>query len=96
MALDLTLSALLANGVVVSVFKEVLKNRSALFRDVVNSVGRKSNLPSHTAKTEVENAVLLLKDADLIRENTAPIEDFTSYYVTAKGLNAERQLKQYL
>jgi len=35
----------------------------------------------------------LSKDADLIKERTAPIEDFNTYYVTADGLTAERQLR---
>jgi hypothetical protein len=34
-----------------------------------------------------------LKEAELIKERPADIEDFTSYYVTSDGLSAERQLR---
>ena len=41
----------------------------------------------------IEHALQSLKDADLIKEKTAPIEDFNTYYVTAGGLDAERKLR---
>ena len=45
-------------------------------------------------RKEVEDAVKVLLDADLIKERSAPIEDFNSYYVTADGLNTARMLSR--
>lgn len=43
---------------------------------------------------KVEDAVQQLKNAKLIEERPASIKDFSTYYVTENGLNAERELRQ--
>jgi hypothetical protein len=45
------------------------------------------------AQEQIEDAVRKLKSANLIEERPAPIKDFSTYYVTANGLNAERELR---
>jgi hypothetical protein len=88
-----SITLLLASDAIVrTVFKEILKNRSAVFRDLLGSVRRLSS-NEEDSRLQVENAVTQLKAADLIEERRAPIEDFNSYYVTADGLTAERQLR---
>jgi hypothetical protein len=82
---------LLSDKVVQSVFKAILENRSAIFKELLASLGKKPDDPDD--RKQIESAVSQLKDADLIKERTAPIEDFNSYYVTSDGLNAERQLR---
>ena len=84
---------LLSNDVVKFVFKEVLKNRSVQFKEIRESLYQKPELQSNLDNFKLEDAVKKLKDADLIKERTAPIEDFNTYYVTADGLTAERQLR---
>ena len=73
------------------VFAEILKSRSAIFKDLTKVVGGRSD-----AREAVETAVSQLKDADLIKERTSAIEDFNAYYVTASGLAAERDLNTIL
>lgn len=43
---------------------------------------------------EIEQALIKLQEADLIKERRTPIEDFNTYYVTAEGLNAGKQLRR--
>jgi hypothetical protein len=68
-----------------SVFGKILKDRSVMFKDIVESVARPPE--------QVEVALSRLKNENLIEESTAPIRDFNSYYVTAGGLDAERVLR---
>jgi len=75
------------------VFKEILKNRTVLFKDIRDSVQKHRQNSALVDEPHIEKAVNLLKNADLIKERPAVIGDFSSYYVTANGLNAERQLR---
>jgi hypothetical protein len=84
---------LLSNDVTKFVFREVAKNRSVLFKQLRESLDKTPELQANPDKFQLEAAVKMLKDADLIKERTAPIEDFKTYYVTANGLTAERQLR---
>lgn len=86
-----TLVPLLSDTVANRVFKVILKNRSALFREVVSSIGK--NPEDISDRREVEAAVERLKNAELIKERTHEIEDFKSYYVTSDGLGVERRLR---
>jgi hypothetical protein len=91
MALD-SVRVLLASDVVARlIFTEILRNRSAIFKDLLGAVGRAIG-GGEESRRQVEAAVSQLKEADLIKERTTPIEDFNSYYVTADGLAAEREL----
>ncbi len=85
---------LLSNDVVKLVFKVVLKNRSVMLKEIRESLNRTPELQASLDEVKLEDAVKKLKDADLIKERTAPIEDFNTYYVTANGLTAERQLRR--
>ena len=84
---------LLSNNVIKLVFEEVVKKRSVLFKELRQSLGKAAEFPEGAEKSQIENAVQVLKEADLIKERTSPIEDFNTYYVTADGLTAERQLR---
>jgi hypothetical protein len=90
---------LLSNQFVKTVFKEVAKNRSMVFKDLQESVLKTSEVQREPAaghmiqKQQLEDAVQRLKDAGLIKERPASIEDFNRYSVTANGLVAERQLR---
>lgn len=48
----------------------------------------------NVVQKKVEDAVEQLKNAKLIEERPASIKDFSTYYVTENGLNAERELRQ--
>lgn len=83
--------SLLSSTMVKLVFDEILQSRSVLFKDIRDKlVSRGGPAP---AKAEIEGAVKALVDASLVKERPASIEDFNSYYVTADGLNAGRQLR---
>lgn len=86
-----SLVTLLSNPAVNLVFKEILKNRSVLFKDIRQSLSGKFDV--ETEHTKIEEAVQALVDASLVKERPASIEDFNTYYVTADGLTAERQLR---
>ena len=91
MAIDSATILLLSDKVVQHVFKAILQNRSAIFKELVASLGKSADDPDD--RKQIESAVSRLKQADLIKERAAPIEDFNSYYVTSDGLSAERQLR---
>ena len=82
---------LLSDTLVKNVFEAILKNRSAIFKELITATGKKADDPDD--RRVVEDAVARLKDAALIKECPASIEDFNSYYVTSDGLGAERQLR---
>ena len=93
MAVDTSIIVmLLSKDTIKRVFKEVLRNRSVLFKELRESLRKTPELRA-LDKPQLEEAVKKLKDADLIKERTASIEDFNTYYVTADGLTAERQLR---
>jgi len=83
MMINDTVALLISNKLLQSVFMEIAKNRSVQFKDL-NKNG--------VANEQIEQAVTVLKEADLIKESPAPIRDFNMYYVTADGLNASRKL----
>ena len=65
------------------IFEAVLQPRTILIRDL------KSKFPG----TNVTQSITLLKNAKLIKEQAAPIYDFSTLYVTADGLNMAESLK---
>jgi hypothetical protein len=78
-------SNLLSNLTTRGVFEAVAKPRTISFRDL------KRNFP---ADEDLNEAITLLKQADLIGEKPAVINDFNTFYVTANGLNAVQALRQ--
>lgn len=89
---NLNVVMLLSDTITKRVFQEVLRNRTVLFKELWESLNKNKELAS-VKKPEVEGAVKKLQDANLIKERTTPIKDFNTYYVTANGLNAERELR---
>lgn len=91
MALDtIAIAALLSNKVVLQVFKNILEKRSVLFKEILASQGQKTG----EERERLEDAVKVLKKAELIKERSAPIEDFNTYYITADGLSVARELRR--
>ena len=80
---------LLSDNVMQEVFKEIVRNRSAIFKDLMGSVSGKANVTSD----QIEGALAQLQNADLIKTSESSIRDFNSYYPTAEGLAAERRLR---
>ncbi len=87
-----------------SVFAALLQDTDA--RKVLEAIAREKKLYfrdlakvlqlEHIEGTDANpiKALELLKTAGLIEEETAPISDFHTYYVTAEGLSTERQLRR--
>jgi predicted transcriptional regulator len=69
-----------------SVFATVAKERKLRFRDIRVSLNME---PSQAQKS-----LALLKEADLVKEELGPVEDLNTFYVTTRGLSAERQLNR--
>jgi len=68
-----------------NVFNKVAQERTIRFRDLQHSLG--------IERAEAVATLNKLKEAKLIKEQGAPVEDFTTFYVTAAGISAERQLR---
>jgi predicted transcriptional regulator len=85
--------------VTLEVLGKVADMRSASFKEILESIDPQSIYPesdkTKESREHVENAVKTLKQAGLIKERSAPIEDFNSYYVTADGLNAASELRRH-
>ncbi len=77
-------STLLSNLTTRGVFEAVAKPRTISFRD----------LKRNFADDDLQKSITLLKQADLIGEKTAVINDFNTFYVTANGLSAAQALRQ--
>ena len=84
MSLNIKTSNLLNDVTTRGVFEAVAKPRTISFRDL------KSNFPAE----DLEQSIVLLKQADLIGERPAVINDFSTLYVTASGLDAVQALRQ--
>jgi hypothetical protein len=94
------ITLLLTNVVIKRVFDEVVKKRRVQLKDLRESVGSvdlggtpEEGTVEPIVQAQIEDAVQKLKSAKLIEERQAPIKDFNTYYVTASGLNAERELR---
>lgn len=100
------LSTLAANKFALDVLKKVADSSSVRFKDILEYIYRESKETKQPrapleevrvlkdVRVQAEDAVKVLKDAELIKEKTAPIEDFNSYYVTSEGLSAARELRR--
>jgi hypothetical protein len=84
-AINFITSNALRNSATRGVFEAVARPRTISLRDL------KSNFP---ADEDLQGSITLLKQADLIGERPAVIQDFSTYYVTANGLNAAQALRQ--
>ncbi|MDA1315955.1 MAG: hypothetical protein O2968_21745 [Acidobacteria bacterium] len=88
LAIDSTTIALLTNKSVRHIFKQVVESRRA-------RLGEISDRASAEDKTmPVEQALESLKQAELIEEQDSPIDSLRTFYPTAKGLDAERELRK--
>lgn len=70
------------------VFSFVVRQRQVHMKDLLDS------LSASTSKEVVVESLSELERAGLIKEESASIEDFNTYYVTAEGLQADRQFRR--
>ena len=106
MSSDEMIAALLGNKnenkVALKVLTKVADMRSLRFKEILDYLDPDSkekftdpeSKEQKHLREQVENAVKVLMDAELIKERSAPIEDFNSYYVTADGLSTARELRR--
>lgn len=86
MSINFTQLAILENKQSLEIFKQVVKNRSIGFKELVSR-----------ANVTKENARLNLKELQahhLIEEqvSSSDIDDYNTFYVTADGLEASRKV----
>lgn len=67
------------------VFNKVAKERTIRFKKLQSDLG--------IERDEAFASLNKLKEANLIKEHEAAVEDFTTFYVTAEGLSVERELR---
>lgn len=79
--------SLLSIPTIRTVFNKVAQERTIRFKELQNSLGIERAVAFDTLKK--------LKEANLIKEHGAPVEDFTTFYVTAAGISAERELRNF-
>ncbi len=72
------------------VLDKVANARRIVFKDLWDSVGSEEK----SSKEEVAESVEKLSHAGFIKVAPASFQDFHTYYVTAEGLTAERQMKR--
>lgn len=68
------------------VFEAVVEKLTIRFKDLVDSLDLDEN--------EVAESLGKLEQAKLIEESSAPLRDFKTFYVTADGLSANRELRR--
>ena len=74
------------------VFNKVAKERTIRFKKLQNDLGIERD-EAFASLNKLKEANLILKEANLIKEHEAAVEDFTTFYVTAEGLSVERELR---
>jgi ribosomal protein S25 len=84
MVIDTSVLMALATPVQQKIFSEVVRSRLVRFGDLVKRVG--------VDRAQAKEALQALKDASLIKEKESDVEDFSTYYVTAAGLEVERKV----
>jgi len=72
-----------------NVFTTVAKARHIDFRDLVHA------LSPEPEKGAVEGSLRELEQAGLIKVESGSLSDFNIYYVTAEGLQMDRQLRRF-
>jgi DNA-binding HxlR family transcriptional regulator len=70
------------------VFGQVVKNRTIRFGDLVKQVPA---IDQAVAREDLRG----LEQANLIAKKSSAVEDFTTYYVTADGLEASRKISNW-
>jgi hypothetical protein len=80
--------ATLSNPLNQNVFKAVVKARHLILKDLFGS------LESSTPKDDVVQSLNQLEKVGLIKAESSSIPEFSTYYVTAEGLQADRQLRR--
>ena len=89
MKLDLSTVAMLTSTPALrTVFKHVVEKRKADFREIYAQVSKEAQ------REEVVAFLQQLKNEELIAVASAPLVDFNVYYVTAKGLGVEREMRK--
>src|SRR5712664_1614303 len=83
--------AMLANPTVRDVFRTVVQKRRIRFNDLAKLV---HGTTSPVSKEEVQHVLDDLRAANLIEAEPAPVQDFQTYYITADGLMAARELNR--
>ena len=81
--MDPTILTLLAGGVAGELFKRVANSKLIRFGDLI----RQTNVNRADAK----EALAALKAKNLVHEAPSAIEDFSTFYVTADGLETKRR-----
>ena len=74
------------------VFETVANRRLVLFRELLRSFDLGDD---EAARQRLHGLLGSLKRQNLINETAAPVEDFATYYVTADGLSAQRDLRRF-
>ena len=83
------INSILTNDILKKVFETVLENRSLFYKDIVGTVTDEAGV-AHSP--EVGTAVETLVKADLIKERTSSIKDFSTYSITSDGLTTGKRL----
>lgn len=90
MSVDFTTLVYLANNDVArETLKTVFENRSIVQRDLIGRLKKaKAQIDPEQAKDELKK----LEKMHLVESTGSIIEDFNTYYVTASGLAASREI----
>jgi DNA-binding transcriptional ArsR family regulator len=84
MSLDYQILATLSNPLIKEILHTIVKKKSVEFRQLASNT---------VDQNEALQALEILKQAELIKETSSPIDAFKTYYVTASGLQADRLIK---
>lgn len=87
MAINLSTLSVLAPGANNQVFMQVVSHRSIRFDELMKSTGFDRDV--------TKQALQELEKAHLIQEKGAGVEDFNIYFVTADGLELDREVRRY-
>lgn len=85
------------NIVDVKLFSLIYKHKSLRFEEIEYKMGDSIEFEDENEKKEKIKASLKgLESKGLIKKKSSVIEDFETYYVTAKGLQESRKLSKYM
>jgi hypothetical protein len=86
--MDTGIITILADNLTRTLFERIARERRITYKDLLEAV--KSSVNPDAAEPRLDQ----LRAAHLIEEQEAPLKDFRTYFVTANGLSAERELRR--
>lgn len=92
-SIDASIVSLVMDPKVRRIFAQVVRNRKIRFGELLSLSSEADSESSDELRKQIKKTLHRLKAEQLIKDTGAAVEDFNTYYVTARGLEASREAR---